>query len=60
MKKYMVVYKTDEGETCAEFFEEWNAAERCRMGCECGMGWYAEVYERIQGKGGREYRLIYA
>ena len=55
MAKYMVVVKTDDGETFANFFEEYIKAENYRMDCECGMGWYAEVYERVETECGREY-----
>ena len=50
MKKYMVVYKTDEGETCAAFFDKVCDADDFRMNCEVSMGWYAEVYERTDGE----------
>lgn len=45
MKKYMVVYSV-EGHAGAAFFDDMTAAEQFRMDTECGMGGYAEVYER--------------
>ncbi len=61
MKKYMVIYHSDEAKTHAAFFDTWQGAEDFRMNCECGMGWYAETYERkaIEGSdGSEEYVLI--
>lgn len=46
MKKYMVIIVDDEGEQFCNFFDKYQDAENCRMNSECGMGWYAEVYER--------------
>ena len=45
MKKYMVVYSV-EGNASSAFFDDMTAAEQFRMDTECGMGGYAEVYER--------------
>lgn len=59
MKKYMVVVFGD-GETWAEFFDDLVKAERYRQNSECGMGYYAEVYERIETECGREYQFIYS
>ena len=59
MPKYMVVVLTDDGETFANFFDDVVKAENCRQNSECGMGWYAEVYERVEGEFGREYKLAW-
>ena len=45
MKKFMVIY-TYEGTQGASFFDTAGEAENCRMDLECGLGAYAEVYER--------------
>ena len=45
MEKYMVVYAVEK-QTGAAFFDDITAAEQFRMDTECGMGGYAEVYER--------------
>ena len=45
MKKYMVIIKDDQGEQFANFFDSLKLAENCRMNSECGMGWYAAIYE---------------
>ena len=65
MPKYMVVVKmwNDDGTcdgTSALFFEDWMEAEDYRMNAEVGLGWYAEVYERQETEGGREYVFIYS
>ncbi len=60
MKKYMVIYKDDEGSCHAEFCDTWSDADKLRMDCECGMGYYVEVYERYTGLNGNEYRLLMA
>lgn len=59
MKKYMVVYQQDLI-TCAVFFDEFEKAQQFKMDCECGMGWYAEVYERKKDEENEEYVLLYA
>ena len=46
MKKYMVVYVID-GEENAWFSDDKEKAEQFRMDVSCGMGGYAEVYERM-------------
>ena len=30
------------------------------MNSECGMGWYAEVYERIEDENGARYELAWS
>ena len=45
MKKYMVVY-VFEGKQDAAFFDDMNKAESFRMDLSCGLGGFAEVYER--------------
>lgn len=64
MKKFMVVILTDESETIAKFFNEYTEAKQAMMNAECGLGWYSELYERIEIEAedyaGKEYRLIEA
>ena len=52
MKKFMVVTLC-EGETHAAFFDTYREASRYRTDAECGMGGYAEIYERSE-----EYQSI--
>lgn len=52
--KYMVIIWTDEGQE-AFFTDDAKCAERTRMDADVSMGFYAEVYERIEGECGREY-----
>lgn len=60
MPKYMVITKGDEG-TFTSFFENINDADNCRMDAECGMGWYAEVYERTEiEEGMTAYQFLYS
>ena len=60
MKKYMVVMMF-EGEQHVSFFDDAMAADNCRMDCECGMGGYAEVYERVtDDECGPRYELAWA
>ena len=54
MPKYMVITKGD-GEVWAAFFDSITEAEDYKMDGECGMGFYAEVYERMTDKDGAEY-----
>ena len=58
MAKYMVIINTDDGPE-AFFTDDLNKAEETRMNSECGMGWYAEVYERIEDEEGDRYELMY-
>ena len=57
MKRYMVITKDEAGEVHVIFFDDLHDAEYYRQNAECGMGWYAEVYERSAFEG---YRMIYA
>lgn len=56
MKKYMVITRTDDGSAFAAFFDTYDEADGFKMDGECGMGYYAEVYERDDVHG---YRLLY-
>ena len=62
MKKYMVVFLNDGNGTCASFFDTYTEANTARMVSECELGWYAEIYERMEieeeGYKGKEYRMI--
>ena len=44
MKQYMVIVKGDD-EQGAKFFDSWIDADSYRMDAECGLGYYAQVYE---------------
>lgn len=65
MKRFMVVYSIPgdvsfegdpiPGKTCAAFFDHVAEAEQFRMDCECGMGGYAEVYERQEPSVDNDY-----
>lgn len=57
MPKYMVITKGD-GEVWAAFFDSITEAEDYKMDGECGMGFYAEVYERDEELG--EYQFLYS
>ena len=59
MAKYMMVYLC-EGEQGVSFSEDLNKLMNSRMDIECGLGGYAEIYERMETEFGREYRLIIA
>lgn len=54
MKKFMVKVKTEDG-IYNKFFDTWIEADNYRMDAECGMGWYAEVWQRVAGK----YQFLY-
>lgn len=58
MTKYMVIINADDGPD-AFFTDSLDKAENTRMDSECGMGWYAEVYERIEDEAGPRYELMY-
>lgn len=61
MKQYMVIYKTDEGVTGAAFYDICSEACTAKMDMECGMGWYCEIYERVDhGEEGRYYEFLEA
>lgn len=59
MKKFMVVYTVD-GETAASFYDKAAEADKAKQDIECGLGEYAEVYERMDTGSGLEYQLIYS
>lgn len=60
MKKYMVVCLVD-GETSTAFFDGIMEADNYRMDVECGLGGYAEVYERTDiGDGIMAYQPLYS
>lgn len=59
MKRFMVVTLC-EGETQARFFDTYKEASRYRMDAECGMGAYAEIYERKEFANGWEYDFLEA
>ena len=50
MKKYMVVC-TAEGDHAAMFFDAYEDARQAKQDVECGLGGYAEIYER-ESEGG--------
>ena len=60
MKKYMVI-AYGEGKTSVSFYDTFSEAENAHMDYECGLGWYAEVYERgiFEKDCLEEYRLIF-
>ena len=65
MKKYMIVCQnTDDNKTEASFADTYNEARNIMMNAECGMGWPAEIYARVEidedGYKGSEYRLLEA
>lgn len=61
MKKYMVVYVTDDGETCAMFFDTASEASYARRDLDVSLGYYAEVYERTEhGEAGMFYEFAWA
>ena len=58
MKKYMLIVLF-EGETSTHFYDEYIAASNARMDAECGLGAYAELYERTTDEDGMTaYTLI--
>ena len=44
-----------EGEQDAFFSDSLEVVEQSKMDIECGMGGYAEVYERVETEIGKEY-----
>ena len=57
LKKFMVMTYL-EGEQSTFFYDSLDAAEQHRMDAECGLGAYAEVYQR--NKHDTAYELLYA
>lgn len=58
MAKYLLVFKNDEGRSCATFYDDYTSARNAAMDCECGMGWYWELYERTEEDGIEVYTFI--
>lgn len=44
MPKYLLVVKPDDQEPYTQFYDNYNDAANAYMNCECGFGWYAELY----------------
>lgn len=59
MKRFMVVFVVD-GSQEAVFFDSYSEASRARMDIECGLGGYAELYERVEVEGSMEYVFLEA
>lgn len=59
MKKYMMI-TLYEGQQGVSFYDSYDAAFGAHMDAECGLGAYAEVYERQDGPEGGQYVLLYA
>lgn len=57
MKKYMLVFVTEDGEE-AIFGDDYLKMINSKMDVECGLGGYAELYERMETECGMEYKLI--
>ena len=60
MPKYMLIAQTDDGETVTSFYDDYNKMEDARSSAAVSLGWYVEVYERLDTEFGREYVFIYA
>jgi hypothetical protein len=59
MKKYMVIISGVEGQD-AFFTDDYSAASNTRMDAECGLGYYAEIYERQEVDGEMQYVFLEA
>ena len=60
MKKYMIVYQTEDGNQNAIFTDDSAKAHDMYMDAECGLGCYVEMYERITDEDGvSSYQMIY-
>lgn len=60
MKKYMLVYIID-GEHGARFSDSYIEVCNAKMDVECGIGGYAEIYERMETEDGTmEYVMVEA
>ncbi len=46
MKKYMLIWIDEDGETNVHFFDLFQNMENARMDIECSLGLYAEMYAR--------------
>lgn len=47
MKRFMMVYKTNDNMTFAMFYDDYSEAKQACMDVECGLGWYWELYMRV-------------
>ena len=54
MKQFMVVVTTEDG-VFRQFYDTYGEAEDARMNAECGMGYHAEVWQKVAGK----YQFLY-
>ena len=59
MKKFMITYVED-GEQYAIFKDDYNDAAGLKQDISCGLGCYAEIYERKNTGHGGEYVLLEA
>ena len=57
MKKYMIVYSTDDGSGVC-FCDEYNNARNVKLDVECGFGGYAEIYIREEVDEVPQYVLL--
>ena len=61
MKRYMVITVDEKGEQNALFTDNRNQAWDARMDAECGLGWYAEVYEYCEDEDGdASYKFLFS
>ena len=61
MPKYMLVYKTNEGKCGTLFSDDLYTIQSNKMDMECGLGWYCEVYDRVEKEDeGAEYEFWYS
>lgn len=60
MKRYMIVISDEKGEQSAVFTDSRDQAWDTRMDAECGLGYYAEVYEyQMDDDGNESYQFLY-
>lgn len=60
MKKYMLVY-TAFGSQLAMFSDDYSEIRNSKLDVECGIGGYAEIYERMETEDGvMEYVMVEA
>lgn len=45
MKKYMIIYRDEDGDQFADFYDSWVKASDARMNATVSLGWYAALYE---------------
>lgn len=48
MRKYMLVARDEEGNQSVSFYDTYNEAINAYMDCECGLGWYVELYSYMR------------